>query len=136
MYISEKNRKELRDTQISLNDFIKSLEIKMSLNHIDKSQVERVAQLVITSYSIHYTKLYECVLQYNTSLFKEESMLLFTKHFSLLLEKGINSHQELIKDINVIALEEKSTIEEKRRVNINNKIKAELAISATRNNFV
>jgi amino acid adenylation domain-containing protein/FkbH-like protein len=45
MYLDEKKRQELQDTKLSLDDFIISLELKMSINVMEPSQLSRVAQL-------------------------------------------------------------------------------------------
>nr|WP_278287483.1 HAD-IIIC family phosphatase [Ruminiclostridium josui] len=45
MYIAEKERKQIQDSAHSLDGFIQSLELKMSMNLIENSQYMRAAQL-------------------------------------------------------------------------------------------
>ena len=46
-YTTEKKRQEIQGNSISLNDFIKSLELRMSFNQMDSSQIQRVSQLTM-----------------------------------------------------------------------------------------
>ncbi|MCX7921502.1 MAG: HAD-IIIC family phosphatase [Clostridia bacterium] len=45
MYTAERNRREDRKGKISLDEFLKGLDIKVSMNPADRKQVSRVAQL-------------------------------------------------------------------------------------------
>ena len=45
MYVAEKKRQELQENPITLDEFINSLDLKMSINLLDMSQLGRVAQL-------------------------------------------------------------------------------------------
>ncbi|HEX3043686.1 MAG TPA: amino acid adenylation domain-containing protein, partial [Bacillota bacterium] len=45
MYQAEKKRKEAKEEEISLDHFLKSLGLKMSMNLVAKSQLDRVSQL-------------------------------------------------------------------------------------------
>ena len=45
MYVTEKKRQELQDTRLSLEEFIRSLDLKVSLYLMEDSQLERVSQL-------------------------------------------------------------------------------------------
>ncbi|MHB8064942.1 MAG: HAD-IIIC family phosphatase, partial [Ruminiclostridium sp.] len=45
MYISERKRQEVQNEVHSVLDYLKSLELKMSVNSIENRQVERIAQL-------------------------------------------------------------------------------------------
>ncbi len=45
MYLTEKKRQEMQETRPSLQEFIESLQLVVSFNPMEKSQLERVAQL-------------------------------------------------------------------------------------------
>lgn len=45
MYVSEQKRKEMQKSAQTLPNFLKGLELKMSMNKVEKSQIARVAQL-------------------------------------------------------------------------------------------
>lgn len=60
-----------------------------------------------------------CGLQYNTSLFKEESMKKFAEHFQLLISSISSNLDQHISDIEIFTDDERLQIEEKRKINEN-----------------
>ncbi|MFZ5988789.1 MAG: HAD-IIIC family phosphatase [Bacillota bacterium] len=75
-----------------------------------------------------------CLMEYNTSLFKEDTITTFIKHFNILLEDLINNPLKKINEIKLFTEEEKNQIEEKAMKNSYNSVKQDnlsLVISAT-----
>lgn len=56
----------------------------------------------------------KCVLQYNSSLFKSESMQAFVSHFSSLIEKVSDQPQEIMKNIPILSPKEQEEAKKKR----------------------
>lgn len=73
-----------------------------------------------------------CLLEYNTKLYKEETIQKFSMHFTQLLEKMIRKFEQKLGDIQVLTVEEK-TEQAKKASNQENQSKKSinLAISAT-----
>ncbi|MCB2298643.1 non-ribosomal peptide synthetase [Clostridium tagluense] len=72
-----------------------------------------------------------CYLEYNTSLYNEESMVQLINNYESLIEKASNDVELKISEIDIFDEEEKLIIEEKRKINGSNIPNVTLAISST-----
>ncbi len=73
-----------------------------------------------------------CRLEYNTDLFRAETIESFAVHFSHLIEILMSNKQQKLLDIDVFTKEEKLKVEEKRKLNtIPESTGLKLAVSAT-----
>ncbi|WP_223837423.1 type I polyketide synthase [Bacillus swezeyi] len=73
----------------------------------------------------------KCVLQYNRSLFKQESMQAFVSHFISLAEKAAALPEQKIKDIPLFSQAEQDAVRRKREKAIRTSSAVPLTISAT-----
>ena len=72
-----------------------------------------------------------CVLEYNTSLFKEDTIKDIIRHFNLLLCKVTDEAGLILSGIELFTEYEKKLLEEKRKLNSSSKNVINLAVSAT-----
>ncbi len=72
-----------------------------------------------------------CVIEYNTALFKTETVGKMFEHFNFLMEKAIESLEWKVSDIELFSIEDMPIIEEKRKLNATHPNKLPLAIAAT-----
>ncbi|KAB2495264.1 type I polyketide synthase [Priestia endophytica] len=56
----------------------------------------------------------KCVLQYNLALFQHDTMQAFVQHFKSLVEQAAQAPEQLLKDFDVLSVEEERVAKEKR----------------------
>ncbi len=74
---------------------------------------------------------FECLIEYNSSLYEDASMLDLAKHFELLIVKALSDLESNITDIEIFSEEEKQNIEIKRKLNNNDNTAINVVISST-----
>jgi non-ribosomal peptide synthetase component F/acyl carrier protein len=72
-----------------------------------------------------------CLLEYNTGLFTEESMKTFIRHFQLLIDRVTDNSGEKISGLNCFSQAEILQIEAKRRPDLASQLRINLVVSAT-----
>ena len=72
-----------------------------------------------------------CVLEYNTSLLKEESVKSFIESFRGLIYKAVSEPQQRISKLKIFSDEEQSSIERKKLLNSATQNTENLVVSAT-----
>ena len=120
--VSNSGRNPLFDTMFIMHNEWKS-NSQLSIDELNLQEYGFVRQAATLDFKIDALietdgSLY-CGLQYNTSLFKEETMQKFAMHFQSLVNNISNNPDQYMSDIEIFTDEEKLQIEEKRKINEN-----------------